>query len=72
LWDESGTGIGPVIPIILKDLATLDLTKVRLTNCDKELKPEAIALLEDGADFRLLVLSDGMCDGGPMSFRIPK
>jgi hypothetical protein len=44
-----------------------------LGTCDKELKPEAIALLEDGSDFRrLLVLSDGMCDGGPISFRIPK
>jgi hypothetical protein len=72
-WDGTGTGTGPVIPITPKDLATLDLTKVTLGSCDKEMKPEAIALLEDGSDFRrLLVLSDGMCDGGPISFRIPK
>ncbi len=72
-WDGTGTGTGSVIPIIPKGMATLDLTKVTLGSCDKELKPEAIALLEEGNDFhRLLVLSDGMCDGGPMSFRIPK
>ena len=30
-------------------------------------------MLEEGSDFyRLLILSDGMCDGGPMSFRITK
>ena len=38
-----------------------------------EIKPEALAILEDGSNFRrLLILSDGMCNGGPMSFRIPK
>lgn len=72
-WDGTATGTGPVIAITPKDLATLDLTKVTLGICDKEMKPEAIALLEDGSDFRrILVLSDGMCDGGPISFRIPK
>jgi hypothetical protein len=36
-------------------------------------KPEAMTLLEDGTEFyRLLILSDSMCDGGPMSFVIPK
>ncbi len=41
--------------------------------CDAEVKPEAMALLEDGPGFRsLLILSDGMCDGGPHVYRIPK
>jgi hypothetical protein len=32
-----------------------------------------MTLLEDGTEFyRLLILSDGMCDDGPMSFVIPK
>ena len=41
--------------------------------CDKELKPEALTLLEETADqYRLLILSDGMCDGGPLAFKIPR
>ena len=73
LWDGSGAEdavANPVSPIML---AQLDLRNVRLSSCDKELKPEAMAVLEEGSDFyRVLTLSDGMCDGGPLSFRIMK
>jgi len=30
-------------------------------------------MLENGSNFyRLLILSDGMCNGGPMSFKVQK
>ena len=54
-------------------LATLDVSNVVLRDCDTELKPEAITVLEDNADsLRVLVLSDGMCDGGPLAFTVPR
>jgi hypothetical protein len=38
-----------------------------------EIKPEVFTMLEDGPAFRrLLILSDGMCDGGAMLFKIRK
>ena len=54
-------------------LAALDLSEVKLRKCDKELKPEAITLLEETpAAYKLLVLSDGMCDGGPLVFTLAR
>lgn len=54
-------------------LAALDLSDVKLRKCDKELKPEAMTVLEETpAAYKLLVLSDGMCDGGPLSFTVPR
>lgn len=54
-------------------LATLDLSGVQRTACDKETKPEALAVLQETAShYRVLVLSDGMCDGGPLEFNIPR
>ena len=54
-------------------LAALDLSQVTLRKCDKELKPEALTVLEETPkNYKLLVLSDGMCDGGPLAFTIPK
>lgn len=56
-----------------KVLATLDLRGVKLGKCDKELKPEAMTVLEETpAAYKLLVLSDGMCDGGPLAFTIAR
>jgi hypothetical protein len=70
LWDGKSTGDKAVEP---KPLAQLDLTGVTLRECDKELKPEALAVLEDSAtQYRLVILSDGMCDGGPLSFNIQR
>ncbi|MGH8848398.1 MAG: DUF3616 domain-containing protein [Polaromonas sp.] len=54
-------------------LAALDLSDVKLRKCDKELKPEAMTLLEETpAAYKLLVLSDGMCDGGPLVFTLAR
>jgi hypothetical protein len=70
LWDGSASK-DP------KPLAALDLSGVQPRPCPSsastDRKPEAMAVLEEGDDFyRLLILSDGMCDGGPMSFRVQK
>lgn len=54
-------------------LAALDLSGVKLRKCDKELKPEAITVLEETpAAYKLLVLSDGLCDGGPLAFTVAR
>ena len=71
-WDgkpgESSTSV--VQPRLL---AALDLGGVKLRNCDKELKPEAMTVLEETPSvYKLLVLSDGMCDGGPLTFTVPR
>ena len=56
-----------------KLLAALDLSGVKLRKCDKELKPEAMTVLEETpATYKLLVLSDGMCDGGPLVFTLAR
>lgn len=71
LWDGQPASTGKVVQPRL--LATLDLSGVKLRKCDKELKPEAITVLEETpAAFSLLVLSDGMCDGGPLLFRLAR
>ena len=68
-WDGQGTAEGGVVQP--RFLATLDLSRVTLRKCDKELKPEAMAVLEETpAAYQLLVLSDGMCDGGPLAFTV--
>jgi hypothetical protein len=67
-------------PVAPKILADLNLAGVAPQPCKApdpgekaEIKPEAFTLLEDGPDFRrLLILSDGMCNGGAMSFKVPK
>jgi hypothetical protein len=77
LWDGSGSTADIIVPNLL---ANLDLDGVPPKPCkpsqhgkSADVKPEAFTMLEDGADFRrLLILSDGMCDGGAMSFRVPK
>ena len=56
-----------------KRLATLDLSGVKLRACDEKIKPEALTVLaETPQAYQLLVLSDGLCDGGPLSFTIPR
>jgi hypothetical protein len=69
LWDGKPARGGQLVQPRL--LAALDLSGVKLRKCDKELKPEAITLLEETpAAYSLLVLSDGMCDGGALLFRL--
>ncbi|MDB5894162.1 MAG: hypothetical protein JWQ88_1693, partial [Rhodoferax sp.] len=64
---------GPATPVFPQALAELDLSGVKLRGCDKEAKPEAITVLaETPARYQVLVLSDGLCDGGPMAFDIDR
>src|SRR3954465_6258991 len=77
LWDGAHSPNESVTPKILADLKLKDVAPHPCKAPDvgerAEIQPEALAILEDGSNFRrLLILSDGMCDGGPMSFRIPK
>ncbi|PDT64852.1 hypothetical protein CO683_35515 [Bradyrhizobium ottawaense] len=56
-----------------KELARLALDDVKLRKCDDELKPEAIAVLKDERDvLDFVIMSDGMCDGGPLRFTIAR
>ncbi|MGU3656002.1 DUF3616 domain-containing protein [Methylobacterium fujisawaense] len=67
LWDGGTTdGVGQP-----QWLAKLKLDGTVRNSCDEDIKPEAITVLEDNSNvLRILILSDGMCDGGPLSFRI--
>ena len=68
-WDGKDTG-QTVTP---KVLAALDLSGVKLRGCDEELKAEAITVLQETPQtYKLLVLSDGMCDGGPLAFTVAR
>lgn len=56
-----------------KLLARLDLSAVKTRTCDANLKPEALTVLsETPQGYQALVLSDGLCDGGPLLFQLPK
>jgi len=76
LWDGSHSHEG----ITPKILADLELKDIAPQPCNRwirtkkaEIKPEAFAMLDDGPNFRrMLILSDGMCNGGGKSFKIPK
>ena len=70
-WWDGQSAEGRVVQP--KVLATLDLGGVILRKCDKQLKPEAMTVLEETpAAYKLLVLSDGMCDGGPLTFTLAR
>ena len=58
-----------------KPLAQLDLSGVKKRPCDDEdRKPEGLAVIDDrpGEPYRVVIFSDGMCDGGPLDFTIPR
>jgi hypothetical protein len=60
-----------------KELARLALDDVHPRKCDEQLKeerkPEAIAVLKDEPDvLDFVIMSDGMCDGGPLRFTIAR
>lgn len=65
-WDgKASTAMMP------RQLAHLDVSNVKRPKCDRETKPEAIALISDSpVEYQVLVLSDGMCDGGPLTFTV--
>ena len=70
-WWDGQSAEGQVVQP--KVLAALDLSSVKLRSCDKELKPEAMTVLEETPTaYRLLVLSDGMCNGGPLVFTVAR
>jgi len=70
VWDgvvKEGAVVEP------KVLADLDLSGVKLRGCDEELKPEAVAVAKEAdRTLELVIMSDGMCDGGPLKFVIPR
>ncbi|WP_150131683.1 DUF3616 domain-containing protein [Rhizobium leguminosarum] len=58
-------------PVKTTDLGPLDLSQAKRAQCDKEVKPEGMAVLTShtegsGDVYRLAIFSDGMCDGGPV------
>jgi Protein of unknown function (DUF3616) len=67
-WWDAKHSQGLVKPRLL---ATLDLSQVGLRACDATLKPEALTVLNaTPSTYDLFVLSDGMCDGGPMVVKV--
>lgn len=70
VWDGVVREGVVVEPEILGELA---LDGVALRDCDKELKPEAIAITRDSREaLEVVVMSDGMCDGGPLKFVVQR
>ncbi|WP_180130565.1 DUF3616 domain-containing protein [Rhodoferax sp. BLA1] len=68
-WDGK-TRPGLVQPQLL---ARLDLGAVKLRRCDAEIKPEALTVLQETSGrYQLLMLSDGLCDGGPLALTLLK
>ena len=71
-WDGHDTGKAVGQP---KSLARLDLSELKKRSCDDDQrKPEALAVVDDqlGEPYRVVIFSDGMCDGGPLGFTIPR
>jgi hypothetical protein len=69
IWDDSDANPKGA----LRPLAELRLPPISGDDCQREIKPEAMTVLDDGPEFRrMLILSDGMCDGGPLAFLIPQ
>ncbi len=77
-WD--GTAVAEGAPAVPRELAVLDLARVdaaaggcRDEKVPKAVKPEALAVVGgDAGHYRVLVLSDGLCDGGPLVFAVPR
>ena len=73
LWWDGKAASSEAEVVMPRLLATLDLGGVKLRNCDDDIKPEAMTVLEETPQaYKLLVLSDGMCDGGPLAFTVPR
>lgn len=67
-WWDGQVGGATIEP---KPLGVLDLSAVKLRKCDETLKPESLTVLEETPQsWKLLVLSDGMCDGGALEFSV--
>ena len=71
-WDGRASTT-PGSPAAVRALATLDTHRVALRSCDAELKPEALTVLQETAQgYRVMVLSDGLCDGGALTFTVAR
>ena len=69
-WKVDDAATSPIVP---KLLAVLELPKLGPDPCFKELKTEALSILQETTmGYRIVVLSDGICDGGPLIFNVPK
>ena len=70
-WDGQSAAESVVRP---KILARLNLRTVKMRRRDKKIKPEALAVIEDrpGEPYKAVIFSDGMCDGGPLVFTLPR
>lgn len=70
-WDDRSPAEGI---IQAKTLACLNLQGVKLRPFDRKIKPEALTAVQDvpGEPYRIVIFSDGMCDGGPLVFTIPR
>ncbi|MER9632228.1 DUF3616 domain-containing protein [Mesorhizobium sp. M0296] len=73
-WDGSVEGDGQGEVTTLANLNLSSVSRGKQFGCkDKEIKPEGMAVIgATGSAYRILIVSDGMCDGGPMVFEIPK
>ncbi len=67
LWDGKPDSSNAVEP---KRLGRLSLDGIKRRDCDDEIKPEALALVDEQDQRRLVVMSDGLCDGGPLVFKL--
>lgn len=70
-WNGQDTGDTVGQPTVL---ARLDLSGMKKSSCDDKISPEALAVIHDqpGEPYRVVIFSDGMCDGGPLGFTIPR
>ena len=72
-WWDARPASSDALVVTPRLLARLDLSGVKLRPCDADLKPEAMTVLEETPQaYKLLILSDGMCDGGPLAFTVPR
>lgn len=67
LWDGKPGGSDAVEP---RQLGRLSLDGIKPRACDEDIKPEALALVDEQDPARIVVMSDGLCDGGPLVFRL--
>lgn len=69
-WKPSEAARPPNRP---RMLAELDLSNAQFETCVDAVKPEALSIIETTANaYRIVVLSDGVCDGGALLFNVPR
>ena len=74
-WDGKSVAVKTLAQLDLSAVKprTLQQGKPRECTDEDERKPEAMAVLDETTQaYQLLVLSDGMCDGGAMTFNVAR